>query len=92
MKIKKFNEKYELDLDYGDISEEYCKVIISTYLDKKSEETLESVFAEIAKRDNLEEDQEYIIKNTLQDYLYNLFEEAKEIRTLQQIEQNKYNL
>lgn len=90
MKIKKF-EKYELDLD-GEIAEEYAKLIISTYLDKKNDESLESVFAEIIRKDELGEDEEYIIKNILQDYLYNLFEDASKIKKVHEIEAKKYNL
>lgn len=90
MKIKKF-EKYELDID-GEIAEEYAKLIISTYLDKKNEESLEEIFADIIKGNNLQESEEYIVKNTLQDYLYQLFEEAKEIKKIYQIGSKKYNL
>lgn len=40
--IKKF-ESYEIDME-GEIAEEYAKLIISTYLDKKYNTTLEQVF------------------------------------------------
>ena len=90
MKIKKF-ESYTIDTD-DDISIEYAKLIVSAYIDKKDDESLESVYAEIVKGDELEEDQAYIIKNELQDYLYKLFEEAKKIRPIIEIEASKYNI
>lgn len=89
-KVKQF-EEYTLDLD-GNISEEYAKLIISTYIEKKDDETLESVYADIINGDELDEDQAYIIKNELQDYLYNLYEEAKNIRKIIEIDANTYNL
>ena len=89
MKIKKF-ESYKLGDD--DITIEYCKLIISTYIDKKDDETLESVYADIVKGDELDENQAYIIKNELQDYLYNLFEDAKKIRPILKIAASKYNI
>ena len=94
MKLRKF-EEYTIDIDNGDdISKEYVKLIISTYLDKKENEneTLESVYADIINKDELDEDQAYIIKNELQDYLYNLYEEAKNIREIIEIDANKYNV
>lgn len=90
MKIKKF-ESYTIDND-GDIAEEYSKLIISTYIDKKDDETLESVYAEIVKGDDLDEDQAYIIKNELQDYLYRLYEESTKIRPIIEIDASKYNI
>ena len=89
MKIKKF-ESYKLGDD--DITIEYCKLIISTYIDKQDDETLESVYADIIKGDELDDDQAYIIKNELQDYLYNLFQDAKKIRPIIEIEASKYNI
>ena len=90
MEIKKF-EKYEFDLD-NEISKEYVKLIISTYIDKKNDETLESVYADIITGDELDEDRAYIIKNELQDYLYELFKEAKDIKKIIEIDAKKYNL
>ena len=89
--IKKF-EEYTLDIDGGEIAEEYAKLILSTYIDKKDGESLESVYKDIIVGDQLDEDQAYIIKNTLQDYLYTLFDEAKDIRKILDIESTKYNL
>jgi len=91
MKIKKF-EKYTIDFDGDDLGTEYSKLIISTYLDKKDDSTLESVYAEIVKEHNIEEEHEYIIKNTLQDYLYNLYDDATRIRKIVEIEAKKYNI
>jgi len=92
MKIVKKFEEYTIDLDGGDISYEYTKLIISTYIDKKDEVTLESVYADIIKGDDLDEDQAYIIKNTLQDYLFELYEESRNIRPIVEIDANKYNV
>jgi len=91
MKHIKIFEKYELDFD-SDIGEEYAKLIISTYIDKKNDETLESVYCDIIKKDKLAEYQEYIVKNILQDYLYELFEKSKEITNVIEIETKKYNI
>jgi len=91
MKLKKF-EEYTLDIDSGEIAQEYCKLIISTYLDKKNDETLESVYAKIIIGDEIEEGNAYIIKNEMQDYLYNLYEEAKKIRKIIEIEKDKFNI
>ena len=90
MKLKKF-EEYTLDVD-GDIAEEYAKLIVSKYIDKKNDESLESVYATIIKGDEIEEGNAYIIKNTLQDYLYNLYEEASKIRKIIEIEKDKFNI
>lgn len=47
MKIKKF-EKYNIDIENGDIPEEYAKLIISAYIDKDLDDiSLEDVFADI---------------------------------------------
>ena len=91
MKLKRF-EKYQLDIDSGEIDQEYCKLIISTYLDKKNDETLESVYAKIIIGDEIEEGNAYIIKNEMQDYLYNLYEEAKKIRSIIEIKKDKFNI
>ena len=90
MKLKRF-EAYTIDTD-DDIAIEYAKLIISEYIDKKNDETLESVYADIIKGDEIAESEAYIIKNQLQDYLYGLFEEDKEIRKIQDIATSKYNL
>lgn len=90
MKIKKF-EAYQID-EEDDIVIGYTKLIISIYLDKKNGETLESVYADVVKGDEIEEDNANIIKNELQDYLYNLYEEASKIRSIVEINANKYNI
>jgi len=89
--IKKF-EEYELDVDGGEIAEEYVKLIISEFIDKKNDETLESVYADVIRDDQLDDEQEYIIKNELQDYAYTLFEQSKNIRKLIEIDSKKYNI
>ena len=91
--IKKF-EKYELDIENGEIANEYAKLIISTYLDKDGygNDTLESVYAEIVKGDEIEKDQAYIIKQELMECLFDLYKEAKNIRPILEIELKKYNL
>lgn len=88
--VKKF-EEYELDLENSNFTNEYAKLIISTYLDKKDDETLESVYAEIIEGDELEEQQNLIIRE-LQMYLLVLWKESKKVRTLINISANKYNL
>ncbi len=69
-----------------------CKLIISTYLDKKNDETLESVYAKIIIGDEIDKGSAYIIKNELQDCLYNLYEDAKKIRSIIEIEKDKFNI
>jgi len=91
MKLRKF-EEYTLNVNGDDISEEYVKLIISTYLDKQDDSSLESVYATIIKGDELDEDQAYIIKNELQDYLYNLYTESKDIRKIVEIDSSKFNI
>ena len=88
--IKKF-EEYELDYE-NEMSEEYAKLILSTYIDKKNDESLESVYADIIRDDETAVEHEYIIKNNLQDYLYNLYSEAKNIRKIIDIDSGKYNM
>ena len=50
------------------------------------------MYYDVVKGDDLDEDQAYIIKNTMQDYLYNLYLESKDIKTIIGIEANKYNI
>ena len=88
--VKKF-EKYTIDME-EDMSTEYVKLIISTYLDKGDESTLESVYADIIKGDELDENIAYIIKNELQDYLFELYTDSENIRTIVEIDANKYNI
>lgn len=92
MKVQKFNEKYDLDLEYDDITVEYAKLIISTYIDKKNEETLESVFLDVIKGDDLDDDRAEMIKPELLNYIKNLYNDAKSIRQIHEIESDKYNL
>ena len=92
MKIKKFNEKYDLDIDGDEITIEYAKVIISAYIDKKNEESLESVFLDVIKGDDLDDDRAEMIKVELLDYLKNLYNDARVIRKIHEIEADRYNL
>ena len=92
MKIKKFNEKYKID-EEGEISEEMAKFILSEYLDKKLDSaTLEDVFRDIIDTDELDEDQEYIIKQELIELTYNIAQQANKIRKKIKIDTDKYNL
>jgi hypothetical protein len=93
-KIKKFFEQYNLDVDSDSgIAEEYVKLIISTYIDKQNDGvTLEKAFIDVITGDELDDSHVYIIKNELQDFLYNLYEDAKKIREVVEIDANKYNL
>lgn len=95
MKNIKTFEKYEnFDAEYsGDITEEYAKLIIAEFIDRQDDiSTLESVYAEIIKGDELDEDQQLMIHESLIRYLKDLHKDAKKIRTLEEIESEKYNL
>jgi len=92
--IKKF-ELFDWDEHEDDeLVVKYAKYIISSYLDKTDDDddTLESVFAEIADNDELEEEQQEWVINELQDYLLKLYRESKKVRTLMNIDSKKYNL
>jgi len=91
MEIKKF-EKYEIDQEY-EIGEEYAKFIISQFMDRESGgSTLESIYAEIVKGDDLDEVQEEIIRHEIIEYAKHIYDDAKKIRELQEIDADKYNL
>lgn len=94
MKIQKFNEKYNnFNSEYSDITEEYAKLIISEFIDKQDDvSTLESVYANTIKLDGLDEDQAIMIREGLIDYLKQLVEDAENIRDIEEIEAEKYNL
>jgi hypothetical protein len=93
MKFKTFEEYKDFDVEYsGDISEEYAKMIISEYIDKKDDSTLESVYAEIIKGDQLDEDQEIMIQESLTNYLKQLYKDSKKIRNVVEIDSNKFNI
>ena len=90
MKFKTFEEYKDFDAEYSDLAKEYAKLIISTYIDKKDEDyTLEYVFADIIEGDELHEDQEIMIKESLTDYLENLLEESKKIRDVDEIQSDR---
>jgi hypothetical protein len=88
--IKKF-EKYTIDIDLGEIGEEYAKYIISKFIDS-DDITLEKVYADLINRDDLDDSQAYIIKNEILVYLSYLINEAKKIRDILTINAEKYNL
>ena len=91
--IKTFEKYKNFDAEYSDIAEEYAKLIISEFIDRQDDvSTLESVYAEIVKGDELEEDQAIMIKESLVDYLSSLSQEAENIRDIEEIEAEKYNL
>jgi len=95
MKIRKFNEKYEIDLD-GDIAREYAKLIISEFLDRENDEiTLEDIYKENLE-DFIEDDdddfREDIIKAEIIEVLDMLKIQARKIRRLMDIDIQKYNL
>ena len=94
MKVQKFNEKYNnFNSEYSDITEEYAKLIISEFIDKQDDvSTLESVYANTIKLDDLDEDQAIMIREGLIDYLKQLVEDAENIRDIEEIEAEKYNL
>jgi hypothetical protein len=87
MIIKRFNEEYELDVDGGEIAEEYAKVILSKYIED-GENTLEHVYNSVIRGDELEEDQAFMIKDAMIDYLKNLLSDAEEVQNIV----DKYNL
>jgi hypothetical protein len=96
MKLKKF-ESYSMDIDNGDISTEYAKLIISKFIDDETihngsrSKILEQIYVDIIKGDNIEE-QADIIKNEMISYLEYLIKFAEKIRPLYEIEAEKYNL
>lgn len=98
MKIKRFNEKYEVDTDYSSgISEEYAKLIVSEYLDRVDKDdnkivTLQDVFNEIIKGDELEEDQEILIIEDLKDLGVDIAKQASKLKTSEEYHASKYNL
>lgn len=64
MKINKFNEKYEIDLD-NDISNEYVKAIISDYIDNIEDGgTIQDSFDKYCEKD-LEEELREIVYHQL---------------------------
>ena len=64
MKIKRFNEKYEMPDDYYDIADEYAKLIISNYLDNLNDDnTLQKSIDYFIKLDNLDDNQEEQVLN-----------------------------
>jgi hypothetical protein len=77
MKIKKFNEEYELD-EGGDIGEETAKEIISHYIDNLiNDGTLQDSF-DLYCKDDLEESERYIVMNNVKMIIIdNMAEEAK---------------
>jgi len=92
MKLKKF-EKYIVDIDGGDdISLEYAKLIISTYIDNSNNESLESVYADIIKGDDLDEEQEAMIQESLTFLLKNWYIASKNIRKVVEIDKDKFNI
>lgn len=91
--IKKFEKYKKFNAEYSDITEEYAKLIISEFIDKQDDvSTLESVYAKTIKIDDLEEDQAIMIREGIIDYLKQLCEDAENIRDIEEIEAEKYNL
>ena len=81
-------------------TEEYSTGVYKPKVVRKTEKEKMGVFAktkDVVKRycadcgDELDEDRTYIIKNELQDYLYELFKEAKDIKQIIEIDAKKYN-
>lgn len=92
MKIKKF-ENYTIDIDGGEISEEYAKLIISKFIDEQlNERSLENIFHETIKEDQLDQEQANMIKYAMIDYLKYLVEKTKGIRQIHEINAEDYNL
>lgn len=92
MKIRKFNEKYKLDLE-DDIGTEYAKYIISKFIDKENDgASIESIYKEVIEDEDLDEHQAEIVKYMIETWLSNTLKFAKKIRPLFQIDSDKYNL
>ena len=89
--IKKF-EKYKMDIEGGEIAEEYVKYIVSKYIDSYEDTTLEEVYVDLVKRDDLDETQADIIRHELLSYTASLYNEAKKVRNILTINAEKYNL
>ncbi len=93
MKIRKFFEQYELDLDNGEIGEEYAKMIISKFIDKDADgSTLEQIYKDVVKADNLDEDQAFFVRQDLIIYTKDLLNQAQKIRDIYKIDAETYNL
>jgi deoxyxylulose-5-phosphate synthase len=91
MKIKKF-EKYNIDIENGDIPEEYAKLIVSQYIDTDLDNiSIEDIFADIIKSDQLY-DQADIIKQEMLTYIKKLFNDTRKIRSIEEIDAQKYNI
>jgi len=88
MIIKKF-EEYKFDYE-DDITEEYAKFIISKTIDER-DKSLEDIFYEVGKSDELEEQQDSV-QTSIIIYLEKLLKDAKNLRTIEEIEASKYNL
>jgi len=68
MKIKKFNENYELD-ESNDIGEEYAKLVISHYIDNLNDgKTLQDSFDYYCK-DDLEEELRMIVFSEIRSFM-----------------------
>jgi hypothetical protein len=93
MKINKFNEKYKSDFE-NDISREYAKCILSEFIDKENNDaTIEEVYYDFIKGDDLEQHQADMIKSQLMIFLQNTLKETKILRDIYKIEAEKnYNL
>lgn len=102
MKIDKFNEKYEMDTDFkSEISTEYAKLILSEYIDKYDDEddnkdSLQKVYVNIIKNDELDESQELMIIESLEDFTTELINYVKKLKTVEEYNLNqnveKYNV
>jgi hypothetical protein len=91
MKIKKF-EKYNIDIENVDIPEEYAKLIVSQYIDTDLDNiSIEDIFADIIKSDQLY-DQADIIKQEMLTYIKKLFNDTRKIRSIEEIDAQKYNI
>jgi len=92
MLIKRFNEKYEIEYE-NNIAIEYAKCILSEFIDKINDDiTLEEVYFDFIKGDDLEQDQADMIKSELMRLLLDTLKEAKTLREIHKIEAEKYNL
>jgi hypothetical protein len=92
MKIKKFNENYNIDYE-GDIGTEYAKFILSEYIDKELDgKSLQEIFIEIVESDELEESQEYIVIQELKEVCYDIYKQSQKLKTKIEYDSSKYNI
>lgn len=92
MIIKKF-EEYKFPMEHNDIADEYAKIILSKFIDEDLDDiSMQKIYNDIIKEEELEEDQEKSILDSLYRYSTELAKKASKVKTLISSEASKYNL